>query len=130
MDNYIFKPSSRFSKQEEKDTTTEYYTIVGSEEFVDDQGYPKIANESKNTFAKKTTRKNGSMKYSIRLNNSGKLSNPTSVYGQEKDQTFLDKVCRSNDRFKEVNQKVFDLYMNFLKTKNIAYLNNAERENQ
>ena len=88
MDNFIFKPSSRFSKQEEQDTITAYYTIIGSEEFIDDQGYPQIASESKNTFAKKTIRKNGSIKYTIRLNNSGKLSNPTSVYGQEKDQTW------------------------------------------
>ncbi len=29
---------------------------------------------------------------------------------------------------KEVNAKVFDLYINFLATKNTAWLNNAERE--
>jgi hypothetical protein len=30
--------------------------------------------------------------------------------------------------FKETNEVVFNKYINFLRTKNIAWLNNAERE--
>jgi hypothetical protein len=57
-----------------------------------------------------------------------KLFNPVSIYGVEKDKNFLDRICRSNSKFKEVNHKVFDLYVKFLQSKNISWLNNAERE--
>jgi hypothetical protein len=30
--------------------------------------------------------------------------------------------------FKETTKQVFDKYINFLKTKNVAWLNNAERD--
>ena len=131
MDDFIYKPTSTFTaKTSDKEDASEFFTLSGLEDSLDDQECPKVNSESKKIFAKKTTRKNGSIKYSIRLNSGGKLSNPASIYGQEKDLTFLDRICRSNDRFKEVNKKVFDLYMEFLKTKNTAYLNNAERENQ
>jgi hypothetical protein len=51
-----------------------------------------------------------------------------SIYGQENNSTFLDRVCRASGKFKDVNYKTFDLYVNFLKTKNVAWLHNAERE--
>ncbi len=126
-ENFIFNP---LNDQEQLHVEkNEFYSTMGSHDYLDDQNYPRISKENdKRILAKKITREDGSIKYSIKLTNNGKMQNPLSMYGVEKDNTFLDRVCRSNDKFKEVNYKVFDLYINFLKTKNIAWLHNAERE--
>jgi hypothetical protein len=83
---------------------------------------------AENVFAKKILRADGTYKYMIKKDSNGKLYNPISIYGQEQNKTFLDRVCKSNSKFVQVNQKTFDYYVAFLSTKNIAYLNNAERE--
>ena len=41
-------------------------------------------------------------------------------------ESFLDKVCGDSEKFKEVNFKIFNMYIHFLRTKNISWLNNAE----
>lgn len=64
-------------------------------------------------------------KYYIRLNTWDKLYNPISVYDRE-DKTL--NFGNSNNRFKEVSYNAFVLYGKFLKTKNIAWLNKAQRE--
>jgi hypothetical protein len=131
MSDHIFNPASRFnSKQIDSENESEFYTIVGLEEFLDDNNTPRLSSESESAFAKKTIRKDGSIKYTLKLSTNGKLYNPVSMYGKEQETTFLNRVCRSNNKFVEVNQKVFDWYVQFLKTKNTAWLNNAERERE
>lgn len=130
MDNFIFKPSSLFSKKTNKEEVVEYYTVRGNESFIDEANKPRVNTENNSVLAKKTIRKNGTTKYSIRLGNNGKFYNPVSIYGQEKTHTFLNRICRSNDRFKEVSPKVFDMYIEFLNTKNVSWLINAEREHE
>lgn len=115
-------------KNQKPDIVEQYYTLSGMEDFIDDQQMPRVTKINEKTFAKKIIRDDGTIRYSVKLNPNGKLYNPVSMYGQDKGNTFLDRVCRSNDRFKNVSLKTFDLYINFLKTKNLAWLNNAERE--
>lgn len=116
-------------KINESTNGSEFYCIIGSEEFLDNNSNPRVSKENDSrVLAKKILRDDGSVKFTIKTNASGKLQNPVSIYGTEKTNNFLDRVCRSSDKFKEVNMKTFDLYINFLKTKNTAWLNNAERE--
>ena len=131
MSDFIFTSNnSIFNTKKDSENSKEIsYIFTGMEDQCDDNSCPIINNnESENVFAKKILRKNGTAKFMIRLNANGKLFNPVSIYGLEKDKTFLDRICRSNSKFKEVNQKVFDLYIKFLQSKNISWLNNAERE--
>lgn len=108
--------------------TDEFYCMIGLEDFVDNNNNPRLKSESdKKVVAKKIHREDGSTRYSIKYDN-GKFVNPISIYGSKQDSTFLDRICKSNDRFKDVNLKVFDMYLRFLRTKNTAWLNNAERE--
>jgi hypothetical protein len=129
MDDFIFE--QKRNTDVETEGKNEYYSVVGSEEFLDKNNNPRVASENDpRVLAKKIFRDDGSYRMSIKLNNTGKMQNPLSIYGAEKQTTFLDRVCRSQNKFKEVNMKVFDLYVQFLRTKNIAYLHNAEREAQ
>lgn len=132
MTDYIYNPSSVFTQKgkHQEEEEIELYTIKGMEEFIDKNNRARINKDNDKVLAKRTIRKNGSIKYSIRLGNNGKFYNPVSIYGEEKSNTFLDRICRSNDRFKEVGSKVFELYIEFLNTKNTALLINAERENE
>jgi hypothetical protein len=124
MDNYIYNPGV-----DKNSVVNEFYTLVGLEDFVDLNNNPRLNKETDdNIFAKKTVRADSSVRYSVRLSKDGKIYNPMSIYGQETNSTFLDRVCRASGKFKDVNYKTFDLYVNFLKTKNVAWLHNAERE--
>lgn len=127
MSDFIFEQKPEI----ETETLNEYYCSIGSEEFLDSDNNPRVSKEADSrVLAKKISRDDGSARYSIKLNNTGKLQNPGSMYGKEQPNSFLDRVCRSQNKFKEVNPKVFGLYVNFLRTKNVAWLHNAEREMQ
>lgn len=131
MSEFIFTSNNNiFNSQKENENSSEIsYTLTGMEDYLDQSELPLLKdNESDKVFAKKVIRKNGTKKFLIRLAANGKLFNPMSIYGLEKEKTFLDRICRSNSKFKEVNHKVFDLYIKFLQSKNISWLNNAERE--
>lgn len=123
---YIFKQDRTATRNQ---THEEFFTLLGSEDFLDDNNNPRIKNETSNSvYAKKILRDDGSYRYSIRLSASGKLFNPLSIYDNKNDKNFIERICRSSDKFRNVNGRAFELYLSFLKTKNPAWLNNAERE--
>lgn len=123
-DNYIYQ-----NQKDKNQISNEYYTLMGLEDYIDDNNNPRLEKvDNENVFAKKTIRDNSSVRYSIRLSKDGKIFNPVSMYGKENNSTFLDRICRASGKFKDVSYKTFDMYINFLKTKNIAWLHNAERE--
>jgi len=104
--------------------------MIGYEDYLDANGHARINNpkDIKKIFAQKNILENGTTKYTIKLSNNNKLYNPASIYGSEESRTFLDRICRSNKKFKEVNEKAFKWYIKFLNTKNVSWLHNAERE--
>lgn len=127
--NYIFKPSHIFTNDpQHQDEKLELFTIVGHEDYTDENGYPCTRTENQYTYAKKITRTDGSAKYTIRIGADKKLYNPVSPIDKMSNSLFLDRVSRSNTKFRSVNQKTFEWYLQFLTTKNISWLHNAERE--
>lgn len=123
-DNFIFE-----QKIQTQTETSAFYTVVGMEDFLDEDHNPRLSNsDDVKVFAKKIVREDNSVRYSIKIDNRGKAYNPISIYGKETDNNFLDRVCRSNDRFKDVGSKAFYFYLKFLRTKNVAWLHNTERE--
>lgn len=112
-------------KTNEQETTIESYTFIGYEDFIDSDNCPRITDENDNrVLAKKRTRENGSTRYSIKLDSSTrKLFNPI-LYD------INAKLENTKIVFKNVNHKTFNLYINFLKTKNQSWLLNAERESE
>jgi hypothetical protein len=124
MENYIYQNNT-----DNNNIESEYYTLIGLEDYMDSNNRPRLKDEQDdNIFAKKIVRDNSSVRYSVRLSKDGKIFNPVSIYGKENNSTFLDRICRASGKFKDVNYKAFDMYINFLKTKNSAWLHNAERE--
>jgi hypothetical protein len=127
MNNFIH--SAKNASLDNIQNGDEFYCMKGQEDFLDSNNNPRCNSEnSDNVLAKKIVRDGGAVKYTIKLDNNGKIFNPMSIYGETKISSFLDRVCRSQNKYKEVNLKAFNMYLSFLKTKNIAWLNNAERE--
>lgn len=129
--NYIYTPTHIYNNNNTEQTeNVELFTMLGMEDFLDDNQCPQTRIDDKRTYAKKITRNDGTIKYTIKMAPDKKLFNPISPIDKDSNSVFLDKVSRSNDKFRSVNQKTFDWYLKFLSTKNTAWLYNAEREAQ
>jgi len=126
-ENCIFIQNKNKEQEEIKDTTYQFYTMLGEHDFIDSSNKPQVKKESSKVVAKSVS-KNGNNKFYIKIGTYGRIFNPIGLFSEGKNEKFIAKIGKKEFEFKEVNQKVFDLYLNFLSTKNIAWLNNAERE--
>lgn len=104
-----------------------YYTIKGKEDTISDEGFPLLENGlSEWVLAKEVV--NEKTSYYIKCDDRGQLYNPYGMYAESHLTTRSRKTGKPNYKFTNVKKRVFDLYLNFLKTKNKAWLSNAERE--
>jgi hypothetical protein len=103
-----------------------YYTMIGDHDFLDDSKNPLAKSDNDKVVAKKIV--NTKTRYFVKSGPYGKLFNPIGLYSEGRGNRFIAKSGKNLWTFKEVNNKVFSLYVSFLKTKNTAWLTNAERE--
>lgn len=125
MSDYIYtqhKVTAEQSKVEVKN-----YTMLGYQEYIDDEDKPRVSDNSDKIFAK-TILANQRVRHFVKVGAYGKLFNPMGMFSEGQENKFLSKIGKNAFEFKEVNMRIFDLYLNFLTSKNIAWLNNAQRE--
>lgn len=104
-----------------------YYTLIGGEDFIDEENNPRLSEDNESAVMAKKVIKNKT-KYLIKTDNTGKFYNPLSPISSIRPIKILQTISVPDSRFKEVNKTVFNMYLNFLRSKNIAWINNAERE--
>jgi hypothetical protein len=107
----------------------EFYTVLGKQDFLVDK-FPMV-NSEQNALAKKiinTT--NNTSRFFIKVGTYGRPYNPIGMYSEGQSNKFLAKAGKPEYSFKEVNEKTFSFYVNFLSTQNTAWLSNTERELQ
>lgn len=134
--NFIFKSNSSNT-----DTDSElFYTLKGYEEFLDSEGNPRTNNSQSFHIAAKCIRNKKSKHFQkdvyyytfyIKATPNDELYNPIEKYSAIDDKRqfdFIDKVCKEKWTFKEVSQITFKKYIEFLKTKQISWLKDAERD--
>lgn len=127
--NFIFSPiSSSKNNRKSYNTSDMYYTILGEHDFIDINNHPRAEENNKNILAKVVYSETGLEKCYIKIGSHGKVYNPLGLYSEGKHSKFVSKTGKNEYNFKKVNRKIFDMYINFLSTKNLAWLNNAERE--
>lgn len=124
MDNFVFT----IDHNKKENIVSQNYCLIGSEDFLDMNGHPVTSTDNENTLAKTIQRNNDPMQYFIRLSNNNKLYNPLSPIGDDRHTSVIDNACRPTNRFVAVNSMVFNYYLQFLSSKNILWLNKAERE--
>ena len=129
MSNFKINKQKDMSKHEQ----TEVFTFWGNHDFEDAKGFPMLnLNKKESPFemndahALKMTKGNKTSYY-VRRGKHGRLFNPIGMYSEGN----ANKKLRQGQfewNLKPTSQKIFNYYTNFLKTKNTAWLNNAERE--
>jgi hypothetical protein len=124
MNDYIYQPNNT---KNITITDNEFYTIVGNEDYRDNHNNPRLKKDTSGTLAKKIYREDGTFKSYIKVLSNGYVYNPLNQIS-ENNSSFLDRVCKSGDKFKEVSPKIFEMYVNFLRTKNLSWIHNVERE--
>lgn len=118
--------------------STMYYTTLQYQEYEDDQEFSRTTKDSDKVFAKAI--KNGlsrdissqesfQYRYYVRLESNKKLYDPFPKYStSDNKNSFVDRVCKSTNSFKEVNKSLFEKYITFLKTENTQWYKEASRE--
>lgn len=121
--NFIFNP-----RHTNKETPTQsFYCLEEHADYVNENQQPQTSQENEHTLAKMITKEDNKI-YQIKIANNNQLFNPFSKFDRERSYSFLDNVVRPANKFIGVNRLVFDYYLKFLSTQNIAWLNKAERE--
>lgn len=118
-----------------------FFCLSGSEDFIDSDGFPRVKNEDSDTivakviFSKKPKHFEDSIKshprYYIKLDPNSKLFNPKPILSTVKNKDtldFINNTCKQHWEFKEVTPQIFQKYITFLKTKNLSWLKDAQRD--
>lgn len=135
-DNAIFhideKKASNKEVRSEAQVVT--YTVTGKQDFLDEEGFPRLsdtadkkAEERHEAYAKILPDK-GKQKFFAKIGRHGRLYNPIGMYSEGTSARHVKHAGRPEWEFREITRKVFNYYIQFLKTKNTAWLNNAERQ--
>jgi hypothetical protein len=118
----IFSTNDRSNNNE---SIVTHYTVLDNSSELDNDSNPITSDESK-SFAKKVY--NGQFSFYIKTGPNGRIYNPIGMFSEGNHNKFLAKLGKPEWKYTKVNQKVFDMYLNFLRTKNVAWLNTAQRE--
>ena len=111
------------------DRVTECFTMLGKQETLDFNGYPQVEDEEhKDVLAKIVIINAGTPSYMIKRDAHGRFFNPMGI-DEGRHNKFIHRAGKDKYEFKSVSSKTFRFYIDFLKTKNLAHLRNAEREN-
>jgi hypothetical protein len=123
-ESFIFQ----HSKTKESTLKSQFFSTIKNYDFIDENNNPCLIDENDpRVMAKAKLKNNNSYKYMIRLDNLKKIYDPTIDMSETKDKNLFN-VDGSEIEFKEVSKPTFDLYLSFLKTMNVAWIRNAERE--
>lgn len=128
LDNFIFRPDKNKPTEVKTESGNKYYTCFGEQEWLDDDGYSRVGKDSDKIYAQSKLTPDGSVHYFVKANKYGKLFSPSGMYTEGQHKRFNKVLGAQEFQFKKVNLRVFELYTSFLKTKNSAWLSNAERE--
>lgn len=123
-ESFIFQQN----KNKESALKSKYFSTIKDYDYIDENNSPCLIDENDpRIMAKAKLKNNGSYKYMIRLDNLKKIYDPTMDMSETKDKNLFN-VDGAEIEFKEVSKPTFDLYISFLKTMNVAWIRNAERE--
>lgn len=119
------------------DNSDKFYCVIGMEDFIDNDEYPRINNgDDSRVMAKlivyakpkNMLNKQNTERYYILVNENGTPYNPVLLHSSVKNKkNYTDTICK-NKQFKKVDSYIFKKYINFLKTKNKRILANLQRD--
>lgn len=115
-----------------------FYTTLQYQDFVDEDNNSRSSIENNKVFAKaiknglsRDMTKSGGQyfRYYVRCSPNKTLHDPFPKYSvSDNKQSFIDKVCKSENTYREVTPSVFEKYINYLKTESLQWLKSAQNE--
>lgn len=120
--------------------TDKFYTFIGNEDFIDDNGYPRTHKDTKLVLAKacankksrQLSNKNLQYRYYIKTNPLKILYNPIEIHSVQNNNkheySHLHKIYKNEWVLTEVTESIFNKYTEFLKTKSLNWLKAAQKE--
>ena len=108
-------------------TTVVFFTLSGKEDLTDEDGYPVLTSNKVDLICAKLNSDGDHHRYFVRRDGDGSFYNPHGLYSEGYMTRTGRRVSKPELDFRTVNKNVFYLYLQFLKTKNEAWLRNAER---
>lgn len=132
--DFIFNPNTSSDNEEM------LFVLKGYEQFLDDEGNPRTEDVNSPHIAAKCVKNKKSKHFQqnsyyytfyIRSTPNDTLYNPVTIYSpieNKRQFDFIDKVCKDKWSFKEVSHSTFKKYVEFLKTKSLSWLKDAERD--
>ena len=129
MDDFLVKPVESTSK------TTDYFTILGDQDYLDAEGFPRSKEDGPKVLARRVNYFDSNnqpipaktLRY-IKIGAHGHVYNPMGLYTEGLANKINKKIGRDEFVLRKVNEYSFNLYIQFLKTKNPGHLALAERE--
>lgn len=121
-------------------TEFNYYTKIGFEDYLDDNGNPRLKVESNRVFAKSVkdklsknfTNSKSGYSYYVKTDPNKNLFDPVERHSIDQNsntsKSFINRICKSELKYTEVSESVFLKYLSFLKTENLQWLTQAQRE--
>lgn len=113
-----------------------FYTLIEHQDFLDADKNPCKKELSEDVYAKAVlnkkprhiSEKKKHYSYYAMINPKNELYNPIKIHSTIGTKSnFIDKVCKTEWSFREVDKSVFDTYVDFLRTKNLRLLQKANR---
>jgi hypothetical protein len=129
-----------FNTQSKNIQENQFYCLSGQEDYLDDNGFPRLNHDSEKVsakvlFSKKTKHFEDSHKsygrYYIKLDPNSRIFNPKKILSSIENKnslSFINNICKNEWSFKEVTPQVFQKYITFLKTQNLSWLKDAQRD--
>lgn len=120
---------------EKPDVEKIFYTILGKQDDLDEDGNPILNSEDEDGNSESVEERalaqivivNGSKKYKVKRYANGQLYDPMGITNRN-NQRRNDRIRSTTYGWTIVSKPCFDLYLAFLRTKNKAHLLRAERE--
>ena len=119
------------------ETYIKAYMFSGKQDFKDENGYPMKELDEDVQLLEVLNNQDicaveycdgNSTKYFVKRGKHGHLFNPIGLYAEGTEYKQSRHQGKPLWKLSRAEKKVFEYYINFLKTKNPAWLNNAERE--
>lgn len=117
---------------------SKFYTTLQYKEYIDNEDNCRLSTENSKVFAKaiknglsRDMTKGGGQyyKYYVKCSANKTLHDPFPKYSiSDNKHSFIDRICRSENVYKEVTFSVFEKYLNYLRTENSQWLKNAQNE--
>lgn len=115
-----------------------YYTTEQYSSWTDENNHYRLDIDNDKVFAKAvlagltkdiTKREASYYKYYVRVYPNRKLYDPVPLYSVgDRKNSFIDKVCKSENTYKETTELVFNQYLLYLQTESPQHYTKAQRE--